>query len=123
MRRTCETLRVFSPRWPGLRGLHGDSTDADDPPPDCLLVLTYHSLNSCQFPRRAIRSPHNLASVLLRHPGMRHPHNLEKTTIRLTAADRKILERLTELTGLKQSQLIRASLRVLLRNVERPVER
>ena len=49
--------------------------------------------------------------------------NLEKTTIRLTEADRKILERLTELTGLKQSQIIRASLRVLLRRVERPVER
>ena len=48
---------------------------------------------------------------------------MEKTTIRLTDADRKILERLTELTGLKQSQLIRASLRVLLRNVERPAER
>jgi len=54
---------------------------------------------------------------------MRHPHNLEKTTIRLTEADRKILERLTELTGLKQSQIIRASLRVLLRRVERPVEK
>ena len=54
---------------------------------------------------------------------MRNSHNLDKTTIRLTGADRKILERLTELTGLKQSQLIRASLRVLLRNVERPVEK
>jgi len=114
---------VFSPRWPGLRGFHGDSTDADDPPTDCLWVLTYHSLNSYQFSRHAIHPPHNLASVLLRQLVMRHPHNLEKTTIRLTEADRKILERLTELTGLKQSQLIRASLRVLLRNVERPVER
>ena len=54
---------------------------------------------------------------------MRHPHNFQKTTIRLTDADRKILERLSELTGLKRSQLIRASLRVLLRNVERPVEK
>jgi hypothetical protein len=54
---------------------------------------------------------------------MRYPGELEKTTIRLTQADRKILERLTELTGLKQSQLIRASLRVLLRRVEQPVEK
>lgn len=54
---------------------------------------------------------------------MPHASNLEKTTIRLTEADRKILERLAELTGLKQSQIIRASLRVLLRRVERPVEK
>ena len=54
---------------------------------------------------------------------MRHPSSLGKTTIRLTEADRKILERLTELTGLKQSQVIRAALRVLLRRVERPVEK
>jgi hypothetical protein len=54
---------------------------------------------------------------------MRHPRNLVKTTIRLTEVDRKILERLTELTGLKQSQVIRAALRVLLRRVERPVEK
>jgi hypothetical protein len=54
---------------------------------------------------------------------MPHASNLEKTTIRLTEADRKILERLTELTGLKQSQIIRASLRVLLRRVERPIEK
>lgn len=51
---------------------------------------------------------------------MEHPAKSEKTTIRLTEADRKILERLTELTGLKQSQLIRASLRALLRRVEQP---
>ena len=54
---------------------------------------------------------------------MPHASNLDKTTIRLTEADRKILERLTELTGLKQSQIIRASLRVLLRRVERPLEK
>jgi hypothetical protein len=84
---------------------------------------SYHSRNPSQFPARAIHSPHNLAFVLLRYLVMPHPHNLEKTTIRLTEADRKILERLTELTGLKQSQLIRASLRVLLRNVERSAER
>ena len=47
---------------------------------------------------------------------------LEKTTIRLTEADRKILLRLTDLTGLKQSQVIRAALRALLRRVERPIE-
>ena len=87
------------------------------------VFLSYHTLNLPQLPARAILSPHNLAFVLLNHLVMRHPNSLEKTTIRLTDADRKILERLTELTGLKQSQLIRASLRVLLRNVERPVER
>jgi hypothetical protein len=54
---------------------------------------------------------------------MRHPSNLEKTTIRLTEADRKVLQRLTELTGLKQSQAIRAALRALLRRVEQPVEK
>ena len=54
---------------------------------------------------------------------MRNLPNVEKTTIRLTQADRKILERLAELTGLKQSQLIRASLRVLLRRVELHAEK
>ena len=53
---------------------------------------------------------------------MRHASDSEKTTIRLTQADRKILQRLTDLTGLKQSQVLRAALRVLLRRVERPVE-
>jgi ribbon-helix-helix CopG family protein len=54
---------------------------------------------------------------------MRHQLKLEKTTIRLTEADRKILQRLNELTGLKQSQVIRAALRALLRRVERPPEK
>jgi hypothetical protein len=54
---------------------------------------------------------------------MRHLSFLEKTTIRLTEADRKILRRLTDLMGLKQSQVIRAALRVLLRRVERPIEK
>jgi uncharacterized tellurite resistance protein B-like protein len=53
---------------------------------------------------------------------MRHLSKLAKTTIRLTESDRKILQRLTDLTGLKQSQLIRAALRALLRRVERPIE-
>ena len=53
---------------------------------------------------------------------MRHLSKLEKTTIRLTEADRKVLLRLTELTGLKQSQVIRAALRALLRRVQRPTE-
>jgi hypothetical protein len=50
---------------------------------------------------------------------MRRPSNLEKTTIRLTEADRKVLQRLTDFTGLKQSQIIRVALRALLRHVER----
>jgi len=54
---------------------------------------------------------------------MGHLSNLEKTTIRLTEADRRVLQRLTELTGLKQSQVIRAALRTLLRRVEQPVEK
>jgi len=54
---------------------------------------------------------------------MRHLLKLQKTTIRLTEADRKILQRLNELTGLKQSQVIRAALRALLRRVERPTEK
>jgi predicted DNA-binding protein len=54
---------------------------------------------------------------------MRHLSKLEKTTIRLTEADRKVLQRLSELTGLKQSQVIRAALRALLRRVERPIEK
>ena len=51
---------------------------------------------------------------------MRYPSKLEKTTIRLTEADREVLQRLTDFTGLKQSQVIRAALRALLRRVERP---
>lgn len=54
---------------------------------------------------------------------MRYPANQEKTTIRLTEADRKILERLTALTGLKQSQVIRVSLRIMLQRVEQPVQK
>jgi hypothetical protein len=50
-----------------------------------------------------------------------HPSNLEKTTIRLTEADRKVLQRLTSFTGLKQSQVIRVALRAWLRRVERPI--
>lgn len=55
---------------------------------------------------------------------MMHLSKLEhggKTTIRLTEGDRKVLYRLTQLTGLKQSQVIRAALRVYLRRVERHV--
>jgi hypothetical protein len=40
-----------------------------------------------------------------------------KTTIRLTEADRKILNELIEITGLKQSQVIRTALRVLHRSI------
>jgi Arc/MetJ-type ribon-helix-helix transcriptional regulator len=54
---------------------------------------------------------------------VRHLSKSKKTTIRLTEADRTILQRLTDLTGLKQSQVIRAALRALLRRVERPVEK
>lgn len=85
--------------------------------------LAYHNLNSSQF-AHAPYACHTIwyldcfITVV-----MRHLPNLEKTTIRLTQADRNILQRLTELTGLKQSQLIRASLRVLLRRVELAVEK
>ena len=42
----------------------------------------------------------------------------QKTTIRITEADRKILQKLRGYTGLKNAQLIRAGLRTLLRVIE-----
>ena len=84
-------------------------------------------LNIRQVSDGFLRAPYTRHTIwhqyCLPHSVMGHTENLEKTTIRLTGADRKILERLAELTGLKQSQLIRASLRVLLRSVERPLEK
>jgi hypothetical protein len=41
-----------------------------------------------------------------------------KTTIRLTEADKNVLAKLQSLTGLRQSQVIRAALRTLLRRLE-----
>lgn len=41
-----------------------------------------------------------------------------KTTIRLTDADLQILKKLQSYTGLKNSQIIRAALRTMLRRIE-----
>jgi hypothetical protein len=41
-----------------------------------------------------------------------------KTTVHFTEADKKVLAKLQSLTGLRQSQLIRAALRTLLRRLE-----
>jgi hypothetical protein len=41
-----------------------------------------------------------------------------KTTVHFTEADKKVLAKLQSLTGLRQSQVIRAALRIMLRRVE-----
>jgi hypothetical protein len=42
-----------------------------------------------------------------------------KTTIRFTKADRALLAKLQDSTGLRQSQIVRAGLRALFREIER----
>jgi hypothetical protein len=46
-------------------------------------------------------------------------NKLRKTSIHFPEADRKLLAKLQSLTGLRQSQIIRAGLRALLREIER----
>jgi hypothetical protein len=108
----CKAISPLRLRW------FSDWHDLQDNSPS----LSNHS----PIPRQDFRLRHTSATQfgiwIANLCVMRHLSKLAKTTIRLTESDRKILQRLTDLTGLKQSQLIRAALRALLRRVERPIE-
>jgi hypothetical protein len=75
-------------------------------------------LQARDFLATAIPSPYLCACKNLHLPGSVGHHRWLKTTIRLTEGDKKVLAKLQSLTGLRQSQIIRAALRTLLRRLE-----
>jgi hypothetical protein len=75
-------------------------------------------LQARDFPATAIHSPYLSVYKNLYLRGSVGHHGQLKTTIRLTEADKKVLTKLQSLTGLRQSQIIRAALRTLLRRLE-----